>query len=139
MHQGHIPLSSRCTTIREQSLVIWKPSSGTCSDSDVSARPRFVSQIIRVLSSAPNETTWYVFLVLVLYFLWYGMFKLHLRSTASSILKVVPYCCYSLALCEFILLIYLLFIGHKFTFIKSALVHRNKMVDKLTNNKPILP
>lgn len=50
----HVPLSSKCTTILEQSLVIWKPNRGTCSASDVSANPRFVSQIISVLSSAPD-------------------------------------------------------------------------------------
>lgn len=49
-----IPLSNRWTAIRAQSLVIWKPSRGTCSAKDVKARPLLVSQMIRVLSSAPR-------------------------------------------------------------------------------------
>lgn len=50
-----LPLSKRWTTMRAQSLVIWKPSKGTCNAKDVRANPLFVSQIIRVLSSAPNS------------------------------------------------------------------------------------
>lgn len=50
-----IPLSKRWTTIRAQSLVIWNPSKGTWRAREVRANPRFVSHIIKVLSSAPNK------------------------------------------------------------------------------------
>lgn len=75
--------------MREQSLVIWKVSAGTCNASDVRARPRFVSHIMSVLSSAPDFS---IILIAMIIFI----FKISLFLSLSLIRFYLKIVCYGL-------------------------------------------
>lgn len=51
---GKVGFFTKCTKIREHSRLMSKRMKGSCSCSDVNARPRFVSHTINTLSSLPD-------------------------------------------------------------------------------------